>query len=366
MRVTRRTLSLCVLTMLVLGFCIGHVDAASRQSKSFVYQRMDVDLRLQQDGTLNVTERLTMRYSGGPFSSASREIPFKRLDAIEAITVREAATAYQENSPQENTDQRTPATFQITRDPQKVAIKWFYPPTSDSERTFTLNYRVRGVVRVGREEDELWWVAIFPDRNVPVEHSRVTLTLPEAAHPSTNDVSIPLGDLGKLAIEQNVISITHDDWLPPNMQVDMRVRLPSDLITSAEPQWQGSTNPVDSAAPTSSSNGILYIGVVAGITGAFFLLNSLIQRKRKRNQRSPGFVAPSQSNTGSSSSGFVAPSQSNTSSSWSGSSNSSSDSSWSSSSDSSWSSSSDSSWSSSSDSSSSDSGGSGGGGGNAD
>jgi uncharacterized membrane protein YgcG len=297
---------------------------------------MDVDLRLQQDGTLNVTERLTLRYSGGPFSSASREIPFTRLDAIEAITVSEAETSYQQNSAQqnsaqENTDQRTPATFQITRDPQKVMIKWFYPPTSNSERTFTLHYRVRGVVRVGREEDELWWVAIFPDRIVPVEHSRVTLTLPEAAHPSTNDVSIPLGDLGKLAIEQNVISITHDEPLPPDMQVDMRVRLPGDLITSAAPQWQSSTNPVNVVAPTPSSDGVFYIEVVACITGLFFLLDVLAKRNRQRNQESSGFTTTSQSNS-----------------------------------DSSWSSSSDSSWSSSSDSSSSDSGGSGGGGGNAD
>jgi len=123
MRTYWRNLRLFMFAFFVLSFGYGHVDAAARQSKSFVYDRIDVNLRLQPDGTLDVTERMTLRYSGGPFTSASREIPFQRLDAIEAIDVSKGATSYSEVA----NDDRTPGTFHTSRDQQKVVITWFYP-----------------------------------------------------------------------------------------------------------------------------------------------------------------------------------------------------------------------------------------------
>ncbi len=391
MRTYWRNLRLFMFAFFVLSFGYGHVDAAARQSKSFVYDRIDVNLRLQPDGTLDVTERMTLRYSGGPFTSASREIPFQRLDAIEAIDVSKGATSYSEVA----NDDRTPGTFHTSRDQQKVVITWFYPPTSDNDQTFVLSYRVRGAVRVGREEDELWWVAIFPDRSVPVEHSRVTLTLPSSARPRTADVSLPTGS-GKLVIEQNTITITRDEPLPPNTGLDIQVRVPGDLITSAAPQWQGATNPVDSIAPTpitiepqinpnapvSLPGGMIVVGLAALAGGSLIFLRSRQQRRdrqaqqrrimeynAKHEKRNSAQTTKQNRQRRAESSGYAS-SQADSGSSWS-SSSSDSGSSWSSSSDSSWSSSSSDSGSSSSSSdssssSSSDSGGSGGGGGNAD
>lgn len=378
-----------VLIALLLGFAGGHADAAPRQSKSFVYSRIAVELRLQRDGTLEVTERLTLRYTGGPFTSASRDIPLNRLDAIEAIGVSKGATSYSEVKSAE----RNPATFHLTRDSQQVAITWFYPPISDSEQTFVLRYRVRGAVRVGTETDQLWWVAIFPNRSVPVEQSWVTLTLPPSARPAVADVSLPAAS-GALTIEQNTVTVIRDQPLAPGDGLDLQINLPGDLIQSAVPRWQAATNPVDPQPtpiniepledPDRLTDGLpgnlVVIALAALASGGLLFVHNRRKRKeaRERQRQIMAFNAKHERRPPASSkraqkqkrgsSAVTSTAQADTGGSWS---SSSSDSSWSSSSsDSSWSSSSsDSSWSSSSSdssSSSSDSGGSGGGGGTAD
>jgi hypothetical protein len=233
--------------LVVLGMWLASSNQiASAQTKSFSYRLIKVNIELLPDGTLNVEEQLTLRYNGGPYTSAVCEIALERLDRIDDIRVSEQGQAYREQS----NDSTTPQTFRVERDDRRILVRWYYPSGSDSERSFTLNYRVLGALRISREEDELWWVAIFPKRSALVEQSIITLNLPEGATITQAIVSLP-AETGTITVAQNRISVTRDQPLAAGDPLDLRVRLPGDLISAPAPTWQGTTNPVD---PDDSSN----------------------------------------------------------------------------------------------------------------
>jgi hypothetical protein len=128
-------------------------------------------------------------------------------------------------------------------------LRWFYPPTSDAARTFTLSYTVDGAIYVDEGFDELWWVAVFPERDVPVERSRVTLRLPEGAGLSAADVSLP-GATAEEQVGPESVTLTRDAPLPPGEALELRVALDPDLIDAPVPDWQdgGDAPPADGPA----------------------------------------------------------------------------------------------------------------------
>ena len=340
----RRTLILMLLVLLALPS-----GAALAQSKAFIYDRINVDLDVRSDGTLDVAEMITLRYTGGPFSSASRSLALTRLDEVRDVRLSEGQRTYAEAS-----SGKTPGTLTAVQADGKLKVSWYYEPTSDASRTFTLRYRVLGAVRVSSEADEVWWVAIFPDRSVPVQHAQVSMRLPDGAKLRAQDVTLPAA-AGKIQITDNRVVVTRDEALPPGQSLDLRVDFNPALVSAQPPAWQ-SAAPSQAEEPEAQSQPIGTLGWLIG--GSFAMLSCfgvplmvvvvlvLVIRALLRNAGKPHSAPPiGWSNT------------TNSSSSWSNTTNS--GSSWSSSdSSSSWSSSdSGSSW--------SDSGGSGGGGGDA-
>lgn len=234
-----RTLLLLILT--VLALIPGQAVA---QARSYSFERVAVDLRLNSDGTLEVAEQYTYRFSGGPFQRALRGIARSGFDAIRDVRVGEGDTPYRAAFQGEQ-----PGTFIVENNVDELLVRWFYPPTSDATRTFTLSYSVEGAVAVEVGYDELWWVAIFPERDVPVERSRVTLTLPEGANLDELNVTLPGAEAAQ-QVSPNSVVLTRDEPLAPGEALELRVELDPDLIDAPVPAWQqsGETAPAPSEA----------------------------------------------------------------------------------------------------------------------
>jgi hypothetical protein len=221
---------------------------ASAQTKSFSYDRIDVTIDVRPDGTLDVAETMTLAYQGGPFSSANRAIALQRLDNLREIAVGEGAQAYTEAQ----SDKR-PGTFVVQRAADNVKVTWYYPPTSDTTRTFTLRYRVDGAVRVGDAANEIWWVAIFPDRSVPVQRSQVTLNLPLGGKLRPEDITLPAA-AGRVTVEENSVRIARDEALPGGQSLDVRVQFPPTLVAAQKPAWQDAPAPQPAPRPAAVSS----------------------------------------------------------------------------------------------------------------
>ena len=62
---------------------------SAREAKWVVWDRYDVTLDVQTDGTYHVTERQEIDFQGGPFSGGFADIPLGRIDAVRGLIVSE-------------------------------------------------------------------------------------------------------------------------------------------------------------------------------------------------------------------------------------------------------------------------------------
>jgi len=253
--------------LLIAALLTSH--SAIAQERSFTYERIDVTVDVSPNGMLTVTETMTLDYQGGSFTTASRDIALQRLDDIHNITLQEGERAYA--ATQTGT---ASGTYTVERRQDAVTVQWFYPPSSFMTRTFTLRYQVDGAVRVGDEVNQLWWIAIFPERSVAVQQSSVTVRLPEATQLQPDDVTLPAAT-GQVSIAQNVVTVVRDTSLPPGMSLDVQVQFAPGLVQAETPTWQTEaraqprprTATTNAAVPT-----YWFIGAMVGILGGVLLL----------------------------------------------------------------------------------------------
>ena len=107
---------------------------AAAQSGSVAADRYDVDITVADGGALNVVERLSLDFTGGPFRHGYRDIPLDRVEAIRDVQVSEAARAYQAGA-------ERPYTFQTSRQDDALRVDWWFPPTTNATREFEIRYR---------------------------------------------------------------------------------------------------------------------------------------------------------------------------------------------------------------------------------
>lgn len=232
------------LLLLLLCALAATPGLAAAQGRSYVFEQIEVELELGAGGELAVVERYTYRFTGGPFQRALRGIPREGVDAISDVRLSEEGQEYRAAFRGEE-----PGTYIVENNADELLVRWFYPPTSDAARTFTLSYTVDGAVYVGEGYDELWWVAVFPERDVPVERSRVTLRLPEGAALSVEDLNLT-GAEADAQVRPEQVTLARDEPLPPGEALELRVELDPDLIDAPVPAWQeqGDAPPADAPA----------------------------------------------------------------------------------------------------------------------
>ncbi len=257
-----RHLRHCILILVLLTLLALPSGAALAQSKSFVYDEISVDVDVQADGALDVTEIMTLKFIGGPFSFVSRSIALTRLDEVRDVSLSEGQRAYVEAP-----DGKAPGSFVVDHLGDKLKVSWYYDPASDTTRTFTLRYRVLGAVRVSSEADQVWWVGIFPERSVPVQHARVAMHMPDGARPRAQDVTLPAAS-AQIEITNSDIVVTRDQPLPPGQSLDVRVDFNPALVSAPQPAWQSAVASQPEAPevqPTSQP-----LGPLGWLIGGFF------------------------------------------------------------------------------------------------
>ena len=180
-----RLVALGLLVAVLLAPLAGR--GASAQSRSVVWQDYDVTLDVQQDGTINVTERQVVDFRGGPFRTAFANIPTSRIDAIGNVGVAEEVNGLLEpyQAATASNYAERPETFRARETSSEIQIDWAFPSTTGQTRTFVLTYTVAGAIRSYPDNvpanQQLWWNAIASDVTevAPVENASATIILPQ-------------------------------------------------------------------------------------------------------------------------------------------------------------------------------------------
>ncbi len=176
-------------------------------AKDYRAAHYDVTLAVEPGGSMLVTETVRFVFGDDTFSYVSRELPSRRTDGL---TVLGASM-----DGRELTRGDGPGQYEVRRQDQGGRrIRWHFETLTASEHTFTLTYRVNGVVRHTADSDLLEWWALPTKHEYAIGCATVTVSYPAAAVLAGVPAEAP-----RNAVEVDEDEVAHhlegDSTLPP-------------------------------------------------------------------------------------------------------------------------------------------------------
>ena len=150
-------------------------------SKSLYWERIDVDVNVLEDGSLDMTEIQEYVFDGD-WNGGMRNLRINDCDNIKFLGIEETTgneiILYTEGNISKL------YCYQITKKLGQLEIKWRCrrtsdPPFQNTHKTFKLHYLVIGAIRPHKDFDEIYWKTVFEDRQDIVKNATTTVRFPE-------------------------------------------------------------------------------------------------------------------------------------------------------------------------------------------
>ena len=211
----------CTVALLAL-FGLFSTPAVA-QTKTLQWTRLDSDITVMPNGNLQIVETNVIDFTSGTFTFGYRDIDTSRLTGITNIKVTENGQPLRVV-----TSQPDSTTFRI---------KYYFSPATDEERTFKVAYTVQGATRYYSGGDQVYWVAVYADRNgYPVLNSTDTVHLPQGAvatQAATYGATANVTGKG-----ESTVTAVATEPIDSGQELEIRVQFPHGIITGQAPPWQ--------------------------------------------------------------------------------------------------------------------------------
>lgn len=216
--------------------CALFFTLAAQSDKSYRAERFDVDVQVQEDGSLLVEETVMFNFTGGPFSFVFRELPTDQTDGITDIQAGVDGMVWPGGS--------GPGEVEITgRNP--IEVVWHLSPTADAVHTFELSYRMLGVVRRGDNMDVLDFQPLPDEYDYAIDTSRTSINFPVGA----SLAAAPELRAGDAIVTTAPESVTFDmQGLSPGDPLVVRLSFAPGAFNVAAPMWQAQRDAQNSKA----------------------------------------------------------------------------------------------------------------------
>lgn len=209
---------------------------ATAQTKTATQTRRDVDITIQKNGDVQFSETWEFRFTGGPFTFATRGVGLDKVEAVTDMSVSEGGRPYQAT-----TSGTTPGTYQVYREGNQQIIKWYYTPTTNQTRTFTIRYTLRGALRIYDGGDQFWWHVIESSRGYVINTATITVRLP-ASFPLDQIKAAVTTGRGNATIRDGQTVVFTASNLRDGEGLEVRVQFPHGVVTAAPPSWQAAAD----------------------------------------------------------------------------------------------------------------------------
>ncbi|MBD2298195.1 DUF2207 domain-containing protein [Nostoc sp. FACHB-190] len=160
-KLVARLLLFCFTFVLGFTFTIHNVQA---ESAPFYWEFINVDIAVQPNGDMLVTETQKYNFTGEYNHLRSRYIPLDKVDRITEVSVSENGQVLPSKTSTVN---------------NQFWIRWEHQLQPPESSTFVLKYRVIGGLRVNHNYAQVDWEAIFSDRKAPIKQAQVRVEFPE-------------------------------------------------------------------------------------------------------------------------------------------------------------------------------------------
>ncbi len=227
-------------SVLVLVLVLSACDTTTPGEKTLHWERYDVTIDVNQDGTFHVTEDQVISFDSGYFSQGFAVIPLGRIEEISNVELSEDGTPYV----RDDGSFSQPNTYRLSQFGGDLDIRWYFAPAIGPEsRQFTLSYDIRGGLRVYGDPptNQVWWRAIDEDFAADITSSTITINLPSEL--SENDLLAEVFTHDYDADNVTIQQIDGDTVIFQATNIDQggaiepRVTFPQ-ITTASEPTWQ--------------------------------------------------------------------------------------------------------------------------------
>jgi uncharacterized membrane protein YgcG len=225
---SRRLLVALALAGLLLA--LGSTGALAQEGKSFHWTRYDYTVDILENGDMLFEVTMAFSFDSGSFSQGYYLFDMARLEDVRDVSLSEGDREYTPTGSEREYG------YRATVD-DEFEVLWWFPPTENAVRTFTLRYRVIGGLRIYEGGDQFWWFFYAGDRPGRIDSGTITVHLPgdvalEDLQLAANPATVPIEQIGPRTLQARV------EGLPPNREVELRVQFPHGLVQADPPSWQ--------------------------------------------------------------------------------------------------------------------------------
>jgi len=222
------------------------VTSINTLSDSFTWTYINVDIELQENGNLLVSEQQKYSFKEGP---NEKRIELSRLFLMDRIDDIQDIEVYEQTGSDETSFEPLNLTHRIERDQNDLRICWTCKPNESKIQTFLLKYRVIGSIYVGknprrqkysnRAMDELYWNAVIWPRPAAVEKVKVTVHLPSKLRDKNRSIrSYGISAALNPDTDQDTVEYNSMNVIPPETGLQIYIAFQHNVLKIKKPDWQ--------------------------------------------------------------------------------------------------------------------------------
>lgn len=265
-------------------FCLTLLFYASlrvhaSQAESFYLKSVDVDIEVETSGDLLVSETLSYVFTERTSNQRIRHIPLSLIDRITDVQVYENG-------------QKIRSKTRVGRD--QLSIRWHHQLNKTGIRTFVLQYRAQGAVRVDERHDQVVWPAVFEKHPARIETSQVTVRVPPSLAGQIQNVSHYGVPTVSRQLDARTVTFSPRGELQPDEGLTVKLYVPHGRLSTDIPAWQRGEE-VEYRLPglVGYIDTLMFIGLAFGLPAVWLLAsNQKLQWEMERKARQGGVTNP--------------------------------------------------------------------------
>jgi uncharacterized membrane protein len=194
-------------------------------AKSYRITGVSISAQLQTDGSMDVIESRTFKFSGS-FSFVFRNLAAQGQVTFQDFKVSENGRFYQVS------DSGRPGTYRVTRPSGQIEVRWFFDANNES-RTFDFHYRVLNAVARYEDTAVLYYQFISGDWDRESQNVRLHVKPPgELLQSQLNEwLHGPLWAESRIEVDGSITAWC--DHLPSQTYLEIRALYPPEKFPSA-------------------------------------------------------------------------------------------------------------------------------------
>ena len=220
--------------LLVLVVGLVFVPALPADAKSFWLTHADVEITLNDDGSLDVVESITFDFDGS-FSGAYRDIPLASGATVSDIRVADETIEFAPGGCTTLGCSSPPGTYGVELNPSYVRIVWHHA-SFDQLRTFRISYELTGIAVAWDDVVDINLKVWGDQWAVGLDTLESTMNLPSGL--SEGEVRVwghPFGVNGETSLGDDGVSPSlRASGIPSEQWVEMRVVIPTSSLASTD------------------------------------------------------------------------------------------------------------------------------------